>query len=260
MNENENLVTEEVTENVEQTTEQTEKTYTEAEFNAKLDEVLGKKIARREAKIRKEYDRKYGDLMDVLKAGTGKEDVGEITDTFGKFYESKGIKINKKPDYTEQDLETLARADADEFIRGGYEDVVEEVDRLTELGAANMTAREKAMFRVLAEHRQSAERGKELASIGVGEDVYNSAEFKEFQKMFNPDTPITKVYETYAKTQPKKQHQTMGSIKNTAAPADNGVKDYYSPEEARKFTRKELDENPAIVAAIEKSMPKWKRH
>ena len=259
MYENENLVTEEVAENVEQTTEQTEKTYTEAEFNAKLDEVLGKKIARREAKIRKEYDRKYGGLMDVLKAGTGKEDVGEITDTFGKFYESKGIKINKKPDYTAQDLETLARADADEFIRGGYEDVVEEVDRLTELGAENMTAREKAMFRVLAEHRQAAEMGKELASIGVGEDVYNSAEFKEFRKMFHPDTPITKVYETYAKTQPKKQHQTMGSIKNTATPTDNGVKDYYSPEEARKFTRKELDENPALFAAIERSMTKWKR-
>ena len=54
MFENENLVTE-VTENVENTTEETPKTYTEAEFNAKLDEVLGKKIARKEAKIRKEY-------------------------------------------------------------------------------------------------------------------------------------------------------------------------------------------------------------
>ena len=44
---NENFVTEQVAENVEQTTEQTPKTYTEDEFNAKLDEVLGKKIARK---------------------------------------------------------------------------------------------------------------------------------------------------------------------------------------------------------------------
>jgi hypothetical protein len=219
MYENENLVTEieqedvvqeEVAENVEHTTEQTEKTYTEAEFNAKLDEVLGKKIARREAKIRKEYDRKYGGLMDVLKAGTGKEDVDEITDTFGKFYESKGIKINKRPDYTAQDLETLAIADADEIIRGGFEDVVDEVDRLTELGAENMTAREKAMFRVLAEHRQNAERAKELASIGVGEDVYNSAEFKAFRSKFNPNTPIRDIYDIYAKTQPKKTNSNYG--------------------------------------------------
>lgn len=259
MYENENLVTdieqedvvqEEVAENVEHTTEQTEKTYTEAEFNAKLDEVLGKKIARREAKIRKEYDRKYGGLMDVLKAGTGKEDVGEITDTFGKFYESKGIKIQKKPDYTAQDLETLARADADEIIRGGYEDVVDEVDRLTEIGAENMTAREKAVFRVLAEHRQAAERGKELAQIGVGEDVYNSAEFKAFQSKFNPNTPIRDIYDIYAKTQPKKQHQTMGSMKQTPA---KGVKDYYSQEDIERLTEEDLDD-PHVWEAVRKSM------
>lgn len=259
MYENENLVTEieqedvvqeEVAENVEHTTEQTEKTYTEAEFNAKLDEVLGKKIARREAKIRKEYDRKYGGLMDVLKAGTGKEDVDEITDTFGKFYESKGIKIQKKPDYTAQDLETLARADADEFIRGGYEEVVDEVDRLTEIGAENMTAREKAVFRVLAEHRQAAERGKELASIGVGEDVYNSAEFKAFQSKFNPNTPIRDIYDIYAKTQPKKQIQTMGSMKQTPA---KGVKDYYSQEDIERLTEEDLDD-PHVWEAVRKSM------
>jgi hypothetical protein len=256
MNENENLVTEEVAENVEQTTEQTEKTYTEAEFNAKLDEVLGKKIARREAKIRKEYERKYGDLTDVLKAGTGKESVDEMTDTFKKFYASKGIKMPDKPTYTARDLETLARADADEFIRAGYDDVVEEVDRLSEIGAANMNAREKALFKVLAEHRQNAERGRELAKIGVTEDVYNSADFKEFQKMFAPDTPITKVYETYQKTQPKKEHQTMGSMKHSAV--DNSVKEFYSYEEAVKFTDKDFDKIPGLYEAVKASMAKWK--
>ena len=256
MNENENLVTEQVAENVEQTTEETQqavKTYTQEEVDA----IVGKKIARTKAKVAKEYDRKYGDLMDVLKQGTGKEDVGEITDTFGKFYESKGIKINKKPDYSEHDLETLARADADEIIRSGYDEVVEEVDRLTELGAAHMTAREKALFKVLAEHRQSAERGRELAKIGVTEDVYNSADFKEFQSMFKEDTPITKVYEQYQKTQPKKQIQTMGSMRNPTADK-GGVKDFYSYEEAVKFTKKDFDNNPELLKAVEASMAKWK--
>ena len=254
MNENENLVTEQVTENTEHTAEETPKMFTQEEVN----EMVGKRIARNEAKIRKEYDRKYGDLMDVLKAGTGKEDVGELTDTFGKFYESKGIKINKKQEYSARDLETLARADADEIIRSGFDEVVEETDRLAKIGVDKMSARDRALFMVLAEHRQNTEAGKELTKIGVTEDVYNSQDFKDFKKMFAADTPITKIYETYAKTQPKKQIQPMGSMKNTT-PAENGVKDYYSPEEARKFTRKELDENPAIMAAIEKSMPKWKR-
>jgi hypothetical protein len=266
MENNENFATEienveeqiktEVAENVERPTEQSPKTYTEDEFNAKLDEVLGKKIARREAKIRKEYERKYGDLEEVLRAGTGKQSVDEMTDTFKQFYASKGIKLPNKPDYSAKDIERLARAEADEIIRLGYEDVVEEVDRLTEIGAANMNAREKALFKVLAEHRQNAERGQELSKIGVTEDVYNSQEFKDFQSMFKEDTPITKVYEQYQKTQPKKQIQTMGSMKNSTA--DNGaVKDFYSYEEALKFTKKDFDNNPALLKAVESSMSKW---
>lgn len=266
MNENENLVTEieqddvaqqDVAENVEHTTEQTEKTYTEAEFNAKLDEVLGKKIARREAKIRKEYERKYGGLTEVLEAGTGKKTVEEQTEAFRNYYESKGVEFKKKTqEYSSRDLETLAKADADEIISSGYEDVVDELDRLAELGADNMTPREKAMYRVLAEHRKTAEKTRKLAEIGADEKVYNSAEFVEFHKMFASDTPIEKVYETFEKLQPKKQIQTMGSMKNTTTDKST-VKDYYSYEEAIKFTRKDFDNNPELFKAVERSMAKW---
>lgn len=256
MNENERLVTENVAENAENTAEQIpEKRYTEAEFNAKLDEVIGKKIARKEAKIRKEYDERYGGLMDVLEAGTGERDVTKVTDTFKKFYESKGLKVQKKAEYSEKDNETLARAEADEIIRSGFDEVIEETDYLA--GRENLSAREQARFKILAEHRRAAELGNKLAEIGVTEEEYNSPEFKEFRGMFDKNTPIEKVYETYKKTQPKKEFKTAGSMKNTAS-ADSGVKDYYSPEEARKFTEKDLRNNPALEAAILNSMPKWK--
>ena len=250
MENNENFVKQ--TENVEQTTEQTPKTYTQEEVDA----MMGKRVARTEAKIRKEYERKYGDLEEVLKAGTGKDNVEEVTDTFRQFYEKKGIQIRKKPDYTDDDIRVLAQADADEFIRGGYEDVVEEVDRLTGIGFDNMTAREKATFKVLAEHRQNTERSKELTQMGVTEDVYNSEEFKDFAKMFKSDIPITKVFDQYRKTQPKKEIKTMGSMKNTDS-GDNGVKDFYTVEEARRFTKADFDKNPALYKAVEKSMQKW---
>ncbi len=255
MENNENLVTEQVTENVETTTEETP-VYTESQFNAKLDEVLGKKIARREAKIRKEYDRKYGNLEEVLRAGTGKESVEEMTDTFTKFYESKGIKLPEKPNYTAKDIEVLANADASEIIRSGYEDVVEEVDRLAALGADNMTAREKAYFKVLAEHRQNTERQNELAKIGVTEEVYNSKEFQDFAKQFNSTTPIADIFNIYNKTQPKKEIKTMGSMKSST-PEGNTVKDYYTRDEALKFTKKDFDKNPALFKAVQDSMLKW---
>ena len=256
MNENENLATENVAENAGTAAEQAEKTYTEAEFNAKLDEVLGKKLARREAKIRKEYDRKYGGLVDTLKAGTGKEDVDDLTDTFTKFYESKGIKINKNPEYSDKDIAILARADADEIIRGGYEDVVEEANRLSELGADKMSPKEKAVFKILTDHAKSADKDRELAAMGVTEDVYHSQDFKDFAGKFNSNTPIKDIYDIYTKTQPKKEIRTAGSMKSNTA-ADGGIKDFYSFEEAKKFTKKDFDENPALFKAVENSMAKW---
>jgi hypothetical protein len=256
MNENENLVTE-VAENAEQTAEQTQqnvKTYTQEEVDA----IVGKRLARQETKIRKDYDRKYGRLEEVLKAGTGKEDVDEMTETFEKFYESKGVKINKRPAYSEKDIEVLARAEADEIIRGGFDEVVDEVDRLAKIGAAKMTAQEKALFKHLAEYRADAERTNALAEIGVTADVYESKEFKDFASKFNSATPITEIHDLYVKTQPKKEIKTAGSMKNSDS-GDSGVKDFYTPEEARRFTVKDLRDNPALEAAILKSMPKWKR-
>lgn len=258
MIEQENLVVEETAENVEHTTEETAKTYTEAEFNAKLDEVLGKKIARKEAKIRKEYERKYGNLEEVLKAGTGKDSVEEMTDTFAEFYRKKGITIPEKPTYSAKDIDVLARAEAEDIIRSGFDEVVEEVDRLTQLGVANMTDREKAVFKTLATYRQNTERSNELAKIGVTEDVYNSQEFKDFAGKFNANTPIKDIYDIYHKTLPKKDIKPMGSMKTTTS-VDNGVKDFYTRDEALKFTKKDFDENPALFEAVVKSSQsgKW---
>jgi len=262
MDETKNLAMENIAENVDGTTEQIPdqaaqnaqpvKTYTEEEVN----EIVGKRLARNSAKIRKEYDKKYGELESVLKAGTGKEDVQEMTDTFRKFYEGKGIKIPSETSYSSRDIEVLARAEADEIINSGFEEVVEEVDRLARKGAENMSPREKAVFGTLAKYRQDTEMVQELAKIGVGENVYNSKEFKDFASKFSSNTSMTEIYEIYAKTQPRKEIQTMGSMKNSTS-ADGTVKDFYTREEALQFTKKDFDKNPALYKAVEQSMLKW---
>ena len=261
MNENENLVLDD-TENVETVTteentgeEQVEipvKTYTQEE----VDEIVGKRLARNTAKIRKEYSKKYGDLENVLKAGTGKDNVVELTDTFRSFYEQKGRHIPSEPTYSGRDIEVLAKAEADDIISAGFEEVVEEVDRLAELGIENMSAREKQVFKELAEYRQNAERSNELSKLGVTEDVYNSKEFKDFASKFGTNTTITEIYEIYNKMQPKKEVRTMGSLKNNTT-NDTGVKDFYTRDEALKFTKKDFDNNPELFKAVEKSMLKW---
>lgn len=251
MLENENLAAD-VAENAEPTAEQSEKTYTQSQ----LDEIVGKRLARNSAKIRKEYDRKYGELETVLKAGTGKESVEEMTDTFKTFYESKGIKLPDKPNYSDKDIEILATADAKDVINSGDEDVIEELNRLTDVGFDNMTAREKAYFKVLAEHRQNIERHKELSKIGVTDDVYNSREFQEFASKFNSNTPIADIYSIYTKTQPKKEIKPMGSMANKTS-EDGTIKDFYTRDEALKFTKADFDKSPELFKAVQDSMLKW---
>lgn len=254
MDMNENFAADQVAENVEQATEQTPKMFTQDEVN----EIVGKAKARVKAKVEKTYEDKYGSLMNTLRAGTGKETVEEVDNTFRQFYQKKGIQIAEKPIYSARDIELLARAEANDIINSGYEEVVDEVDRLTEIGAEHMTPRQKAVFKVLAEHRQATERGNELAKRGVTEDVYNSKDFADFASKFASTTPVADIYDIYAKTLPKKNIQTMGSMKNINS-GDSGVKDFYTPEEARRFTKKDYDKNPALFAAVEKSMLKWKR-
>lgn len=253
MIENEELVIDdeqvEVTEAVEEPVESTEpapKTYTQAE----VDDIVGKRIARNTAKIRKEYDRKYGQLEEVLKAGTGKQSVEEVTDTFRDFYAKKGVQVPQQPSYSDRDIEVLAKAEADDIISGGYEEVVEEVDRLARVGVKNMTPRERALFKTLAEHRQNSERSRELAKIGVTEDEYKGKEFTEFASKFASTTPITEVYELYRKTKPQKEHRSMGSMKQNP---NTGVKDYYSPEEIERITEEDLDD-PKVWEAVRRSM------
>lgn len=258
MDENKTFVTEnEVAENTEQTVEQSPKTYTEAEFNAKLDEVLGKKIARREAKIRKEFERKYGDLEEVLKAGTGEDDVDKMTDTFRSFYQQKGITIPTKPQYTDKDVAVLAKADAADIISGGFEDVVEEADRLQEIGVENMSPREKAVFIALTDHIKNTETSRELSEIGVTEDVYNSEDYKAFAAKFASGITNREIYDLYVKTQPKKEIKTAGSMKNTNS-GEGAIKDFYTPDEAKRFSKSDFDKNPALYEAVVKSMAKWK--
>lgn len=252
-------ITEEITEPVEEPTveepvvEEPAKVYTEEEFKDKLD----KGIKRREAKIRKEYERKYGDLETVLKAGTGSEDVEQITGDLRQFYESKGVQIPTRPVYNDKDIAVLAKAEAEDIIQSGLDEVIEEVDRLASIGIEKMSAREKAVFSQLAAYRKDAEQARELSKIGVPEAVYNSQEYKEFASKFDSRTPASEIYNIYAKMQPKKEVSLPGSMKSNTH--ETPVKEFYSYEEAVKFTDADYDRTPGLEEAVVRSMEKWKR-
>lgn len=255
-----------MTENtVEQTAEesvevQQPKMYTEEEFNQRLDDLLAKKLARKEAKIRKEYEEKYSpykEVETVLNAGLGTSTIEEATNNLRDFYEKKGVKIpSTTPTYSEDDMKVLADVEAQKIIDLGYDEVVEEVDRLADKGLNKMTEREKLVFAQLADYRKAESEKKELAKIGVSDAALQDADFLEFAADLNPNLSIKDKYQKYLKYKPKKEVEIIGSMRNTQA-AGRDVKDFYTFDEAKKFTKKDFDDNPALFRAVEKSMSKW---
>lgn len=267
MEDNNELVTD-VTENVEEqateelvdgTTEPTTeevvepvKTYTDAE----VDEIVKKKLFRQEQKLNREFNKQmssYKRAEEVLNAGLGTSNIEEATNNLTNFYKEKGINV---PEYHEtrndHEIEVLARDDAKTIIDAGYEDIVEEVDRLAEIGLDNMSKRDKIMFQELAKERKRIENEKEIASLGVSRDEIESNEFKEFSSKLNPSLSLKEKYDMYSKFKPKKNENIMGSMKNMAT---SQVKDYYSPEEISKLTEDDLND-PQVWNAVRNSMTK----
>lgn len=267
--ENENLVEEETTENVEeQTTEESvqdvqeestdnvdnteEKVEKEQEAitftKEQVDEMIAKKIARKEAKIRREYEKKYGRAETVLKTGLQKDNLEDAVSELENYYEEQGVRI-PKTQYSERDTEILARAEADEIIDSGYDDIVEEVDRLANIGVENMSTSDKIMFQRLAEARMKIEEERDLSSLGISKDSL-SEEFKEFAKHLDSKMSLKDKYEFYQKYKPKKEVRKLGSMESGPI---SKVKDYYTAEEIDRLTDEDLD-NDAIWNAVRKSM------
>ena len=274
MENNEELVTN-VTENVEeQTTEEivdggTEEVVTDAEpvktpktyTDAEVDEIVKNRLGRQERTLTRKFNKELSNYKEaelVLNAGLGTSSIKEATEQMKGFYTQKGVNIPKyEPSYNEYDMEAGAEKEANSIIKLGLEEVIEEVDRLFEIGVDNMTPREKKIFHQLATYRQAEESKQELAKIGVSEKALEDKDYIDFAKNLNPNMSVKEKYEFYLKSKPKPEVTPMGSMKGTKS-EESAVKDFYSYEEAMKFTKADFDNNPALYKAVEKSMAKWK--
>lgn len=271
--ENENLVEEETTENAEEltaeenvddngeviedeknvetdeTTEESieepkEKLYTKQE----VDDIKIRTKRRIENKVRREYEKKYARAETVLKAGLQKDNLDEAVDELEDYYTQEGVNI-PKIQYSQRDTEILANAEANEIIEAGYDDIVEEVDRLASIGVENMNASDKIIFQKLAEERRKIEEDKDLSSIGISRESL-SDDFKEYAKNLNPKMSLKEQYEFYQKNKPKKEVRKLGSMESGQV---SKVKDHYTEEEISRLTDEDLD-NPQIWEAVRKSM------
>lgn len=221
-------------------------------------EQVNKIVQERVRRAKSDEESQLRELQNVLNAGLGTNSVKESTEKLKQFYKEQGVNIPELPQYDEQDVETLAKADASRIIDCGYDEIVNVVDQLATKGVEKMTTREKYLFKNLAEERKNQEAIKELKSIGVGDEILNDSNFKNFANKFDSSKTTTKeIYEMYKKMLPPKEApKPIVAMKNSDSSADV-VKDFYTKEEAAKFTKTDFDKNPKLFKAVCDSMPRW---
>ena len=274
---NEPNIEEEVSEEVEDTNEeeleqenevQDEEESEEVEEDDSEEEVpeytksqVKKMMEKRLGRMSNSYQKKEERLLSVLKAGGFEgNNLDELTEELISNYKEEGIEI---PEYrsnsnglSDREQEALAKLDAEEIIEMG--DLAME-NRFAELyEKPNRTLREEKEMEAIGREASLKNARKELTKLGLdAEKMLNDDKFIEFASEMSSDVSIGKIVKYYQKINgdlPQKPKST-GSVKSKGS--NSAVKDFYTPEEAQQFTRKELDENPALYKAICDSMTKW---
>lgn len=260
LEEDENLVQESVdntevvdnNEEAEESAPQEEvQTYTQEDLN----KILEARTNSLNRKHQKELD-KYRKAESILKQGLGVDNIDDINSQLTEFYTNQGIEIKETSGLNDRDEQVLARADINEIISFGDEEVLETAKELA--NKKKRTVREETVLNGLMREISLKQATKKLEEAGADKDIYSSDNFKTFASKFNPDVEITDIYNFYKQTLPqKKQPESAGSMKSVQV--NNQVKEFYTAEEAKKFTDADYDKNPALFDAVVRSMQsgKW---
>ncbi len=239
-------------EEAEESAQEEVRTYTQED----VDKILEARTNSINRKHQKELD-KYRKAESILKQGLGVDNIDDINSQLTEFYTGQGIEIKDTSGLNDRDEKVLARADINEIISYGDEEMLETAKELA--NKKNRTVREETVLNGLMREISIKEATKKLEESGADKEIYSSDKFKTFASKFNPDVEITDIYTLYKQTLPqKKQPATAGSMKSLQV--DNRVKDFYTAEEAKKFTDADYDRNPALFDAVVRSMQsgKWK--
>ncbi len=230
------------------------RTYTDED----LDRIIARKLSKQEAKLRKEFAgeiSKYKTAETVLNTGLGTNDIDEATEKLKEFYKEQGVNIPDivKPVLTEKEEQILAKAEAEEIIEDGYDEMTKEANRLASKGYQNLNSKEKVIFNTLAERLTTENKKSELLKNGIKADILEDNDFKTFVKKFDPRTSIVEIHDLYKNISKTQEKPKIGSMVSTES---NKIKDFYSQEEFDKLTEKDLDD-PKVMEIVRKSMLKW---
>ena len=267
----EELIETDASEEVEEVLNTTDEVEDNAEDIEKQIEERANKIAEEKIEARLIRDRikrerenasqkaKYQELENIMKTALEADNLDDVISKSRSFYKEQGINI---PDTTnnlslsKRDEEVLAKADAKEIISLGKAEMEYEANRIANIPESERSIREQTIFNEVCRELVNINDIDALKEKGYDTEVLNNKDFLSFREQFNLNTPVSKIYEMYQSINGTKpvQPKSPGSAKTNNS--NNEIKDYYTPEEVRKFTEEDLD-NPKLMEAIDRSMLLW---
>lgn len=267
----EELIETDASEEVEEVLNTTDEVETNAEDIEKQIEERANKIAEEKIEARLIRDRrkrereeasqraKYEELENIMKTALDAENLDDVITKSRSFYKEQGIDIPEtvsRLSLNERDEKVLAEADAREIISLGKAEMEEEANRIASIPESERSVREQTIFNEVCRELVNLNDIESLKEKGYDTEILNDRDFSSFREQFNLNTPVSKIYEMYQSIKGTKpvQPKSPGSAKTNNS--NNEIKDYYTPEEVRKFTEEDLD-NPKLMAAIDRSMLLW---
>lgn len=207
-------------------------------FEEKVEERLVRDRINRERKQNKELA-KYKQLESVIKAGLGVDNLDDAISRTSEFYKEQGVNIPELKDlYSERDEKILAKADAQEIIELGMDEMETEANRIASIPQDKRSVREQTMFNTLCEKIVEQRQVNELKEKGIKSEILEDKSFKEFKSKFTFNTPISDIYEMYSKlnAKPVEKPASAGSAKNEVGK----VTETFTAERINNMTPQEL--------------------
>lgn len=203
---------------------------------------------------------KYEELESIMKTALGATDIDDVLNKSKEFYREQGVTIPEvinKPSLNEEDERILAEARAGKLIKAGKEEMEIEANRIAAIPQDKRTLRENIIFDEVCSRLMDMRDEDALKQKGYDTEILNNQDFGKFREQFNRNTPLASIVDMYQKVNGTKKVQPNSPGSARTSNTDNEIKEYYTPDEAKKFTQEELDRNPKLMAAIDRSMLQW---
>ena len=267
-------VNQENTEEVENTepVDDSVKTYTEEEveqikanlkkeYDSNSQKIFDSRWAREKEKMEK-ANAPLLQMESVLSKQLGATDRNDLVKKLGDFYNVDFSSNSGK--LTERQEKILAKADAEDIKSLGYNEMVSEANRIASIPRDQRTIHDNVVFESLASEITERKNKEDLKEKGYDLAILEDDKFKDFRSKLNYNTSITDAVDMYnllvkgksVEDKPKPvKPASAGSTKSNVTQTQ--LKDFYTYEEARRFTRADFDKNPELYKRVQASMSKW---